>query len=197
LGDLTTISPREALTVARILRVNHAGEHGAIRIYRAQIRVSRRLFPEIVPVLEEMLGHEVRHRTVFREAMPARGSRPCRATGLWSLGGSLLGLTTALMGRQTIWTCTAAVEEAVHRHLDDQLAFLLGRDSALHALILDIREEELSHLRHAEAQLTAPGPPRRALRATIGLLTDLVIWLSTWGDSTRMANDLRRFRDAT
>jgi len=190
------ITPREALTVTRILRVNHAGEHGAIRIYRAQIRISRRLFPQIVPSLEDMLAHEIRHRAAFREAMPSRGSRPCRALGLWSLGGSLLGLTTALMGRQTIWTCTAAVEEAVHRHLDDQLAFLKGRDDALHAVILDIREEELSHLRHAEAQLSAPGPFRTFLRSLIGLATDAVIWLSTWGDSARMAEDLRRFRSA-
>jgi ubiquinone biosynthesis monooxygenase Coq7 len=111
---------------------------------------------------------------------------------LWSLGGSLLGLITALAGRQSIWVCTAAVEAAVHRHLDDQLLFLAGRDADLHAIILSIREEELAHLRHAQAQLPALGPSQRALQAAIASVTHLLIWLSTWGDSTRMARDLRR-----
>jgi ubiquinone biosynthesis monooxygenase Coq7 len=182
---------REALTVARILRVNHAGEYGAIRIYSAQIGVARRWFPDVVPALAEMLGHEKQHCAKFFAAMPARGSRPCRIMQLWSLGGSLLGLITALAGRQSIWVCTAAVEAAVHRHLDDQLHFLAGRDADLHAIILSIREEELAHLRHAQAQLPALVFPQRVLQAIITSLTDLLIWLSTWGDSTRMARDLR------
>jgi ubiquinone biosynthesis monooxygenase Coq7 len=182
---------REALTVARILKVNHAGEYGAIRIYSAQIRVAKQRFPDVVPALAEMLGHEKQHCARFFAAMPARNSRPCRVMSLWSLGGSLLGFLTALAGRQSIWVCTAAVESAVHRHLDDQLHFLSGRDADLHALILSIREEELAHLRHAVDHLHEPGPTQRALQAAISAVTDLLIWLSTWGDSTRMARDLR------
>ena len=182
---------REALTIARIVRVNHAGEYGAIRIYRTQIWVSRRLFPDIAADLDDMLQHELRHCAAFRDAMPARNSRPCRVMGLWSLGGAALGFLTALTGRQSVWTCTAAVEAAVHRHLDDQLGFLAGRDPALYAVILDIREEELSHLTHAEAQLGPPKLYQRALRGAISRLTDVLIWLSTWGDSSRMAADLR------
>jgi 3-demethoxyubiquinol 3-hydroxylase len=185
------LSARDALTVARIVRVNHAGEYGAIRIYRAQIRVGRWRFPDAVPELEEMLRHEIRHCDVFRAAMPARNSRPCRIMSLWSLGGSLLGLVTALMGRRSLWICTAAVEATVHHHLDEQLYFLAGRDRELHAAILDIREEELSHLDHAEAQLDSPGHYDRVLRRTISIITDALIWLSTWGDSSRMKAALR------
>ena len=185
-------SRRDALTVARILKVNHAGEYGAIRIYSAQMGVARRRFPDIVPALAEMLGHERQHCAKFFAAMPARRSRPCRIMSLWSLGGSLLGLLTALAGRQSIWVCTAAVEAAVHRHLDDQLHFLSGRDADLHAIILSIREEELAHLRHALDHLDEPSRAQRALQASISAITDLLIWLSTWGDSTRMARDLRR-----
>src|SRR5262244_3125782 len=94
-----TLSPREALTVARILRVNHAGENGAIRIYSAQIAVTRRRYPDIAPALADMLAHEKRHCALFFGAMPARHARPCRVMSLWSWGGSLLGFTTALMGR--------------------------------------------------------------------------------------------------
>jgi ubiquinone biosynthesis monooxygenase Coq7 len=184
-------SPRDALTVARIVRVNHAGEYGAIRIYSAQIAVASRLYPDVVPALGEMLEHEKKHCAAFYGAMPARGSRPCRIMSLWSLGGTLLGLLTAVMGRQSIWVCTAAVEEAVHRHLDDQLIFLGSRDGELHGIISAIREEELAHLHHAEAQLVAPTAGRRLLRGTISVITDALIWLSTWGDSRRMARDLQ------
>jgi ubiquinone biosynthesis monooxygenase Coq7 len=186
------LSAREALTVARIVRVNHAGEYGAIRIYRAQIFVARRLYPDIADDLGEMLEHEIWHCTVFSAAMPARRSRPCRLISLWSTGGALLGFLTALTGRQGIWTCTAAVEAAVHRHLDDQLGFLATRDRDLHDAIRNIRVEELSHLHHAETQLQPPNLYHRALRTLISFLTDLMIWLSTWGDSARMARDLRR-----
>jgi ubiquinone biosynthesis monooxygenase Coq7 len=192
LKGASSLTAREALTVARIVRVNHAGEYGAIRIYRAQIRVARRLFPNVVSDLEDMLQHEIEHCAVFCGAMPARNSRPCRIMSLWSIGGSVLGLVTAVMGRQSIWTCTAAVEAAVHRHLDDQLGFLVTRDKELHEAIVNIREEELSHLTHAEAQLGVPDPYQRFLRRLISVLTDLLIWLSTWGDSTRMAAELRR-----
>jgi ubiquinone biosynthesis monooxygenase Coq7 len=190
-GPQGGVPARDALTVARILKVNHAGEYGAIRIYSAQIRVAKRRFPDIVPALAEMLGHERQHCARFFAAMPARGSRPCRVMSLWSLGGSLLGLLTALAGRRSIWVCTAAVEAAVHRHLDDQLHFLANRDADLHAIILSIREEELSHLQHALAHLPDLSPTQRALQAAISSVTDLLIWLSTWGDSTRMARDLR------
>lgn len=191
---MTALSPREALTVARIVRVNHAGEYGAIRIYSAQIAVAARRYPDVAPALAEMLAHERKHCAAFREAMPARQSRPCRAMGLWSWGGALLGAITALMGRQAIWICTAAVEAAVHRHLDDQLHFLNDRDPALTQIILSIREEEEAHLHHAEERITSTGAIARSLHSVISFATDAVIWLSTWGDSTRMARDLRASR---
>src|SRR5688572_13544147 len=110
-------------TVRRILKVNHAGEYGAIRIYGAQIAVARHLHPPIVEVLSEIRGHEIEHCRRFREAMPQRGARPCRVMSFWSLGGYVLGFATALMGERMIWICTEAVESAVHRHLEDQLKF--------------------------------------------------------------------------
>ena len=111
---------------------------------------------------------------------------------LWSGGGSLLGLITALLGREAIWICTAAVEAAVHRHLDDQLHFLQDRDAELRDIILSIRSEELAHLHHAQAHIVTTSRASRVLHRLITFATDAVIWLSTWGDSTRMARDLRR-----
>jgi ubiquinone biosynthesis monooxygenase Coq7 len=185
------VSLRDALTIARIVRVNHAGEYGAIRIYTAQIGVSARFYPDVVPALTDMLEHEKEHCAAFFATMPARKSRPCRIMSFWSWGGWLLGFVTALMGRRAIWVCTAAVEAAVHRHLDDQLFFLNGRDPELHSIIMSIREEELSHLRYAESQIASNDYGSRMLAKLIAIATDTLIWLSTWGDSTRMKRDLK------
>ncbi|ESX75691.1 MULTISPECIES: demethoxyubiquinone hydroxylase family protein [unclassified Mesorhizobium] len=183
-------SRQDALTVARIVRVNHAGEFGAIRIYSAQILVARRFWPDCVPSLSEMLGHERTDCAAFRAAMPARRSRPCRVMQFWSWGGWVLGFVTALLGPQGIWACTAAVEAAVHRHLDDQLFFLANRDHDLHGIILAIREEELAHLHHAEEQLKSSGPALNFLRSLISIATDVLIWLSL-RDSSRMTRALK------
>ena len=186
-----SVGPRDALTIARIVRVNHAGEFGAIRIYSAQLLVSGWFWPDCRPALAEMLRHERNHCAIFRAAMPPRQSRPCRVMHFWSYGGWLLGFVTACLGRKGIWACTAAVEAAVHRHLDDQLYFVRDRDPELYRIILSIREEELAHLRHAETQLQSPSAMLQMLRRIIALTTDGLIWLSTWGDSSRMAHALR------
>lgn len=185
------VAGRDRLTIARILRVNHAGEFGAIRIYGAQIAVARWLWRDLVPRLEKMRADEIRHCRLFRGAMPTRGSRPCRVMQLWSMGGFVLGFATALAGRRTVWICTAAVEAAVHRHLGDQLHFLAGKDDGVAAIIRDINLEEIAHLRTAEAEL-GPDPAQGRLYAAIAAVTDGLIWLSTWGDSTRMARALAR-----
>lgn len=186
-------SHRDALTIRRILKVNHAGEHGAIQIYSAQLALARRFYPDIVDKLAEMREHEVVHRARFRHAMPSHAARPCRVMSLWSVGGWVLGFSTALLGRTAIWICTAAVEAAVHRHLDDQLEFLAGRDHDLHALISSIRVDEAAHLQYAEDRIgsASRGPLTFVLISAITAITDMLIWLSTWGDTTRMARELR------
>lgn len=179
-----------ALTVRRILKVNHAGEFGAIRIYGAQIWVARRLFPDIVPALREMRDDEIDHCHQFLEAMPSSNAKPCRVMAFWSLGGFLLGFLTALGGRNMVWICTEAVESTVHRHLKDQLAFLQARDPDLYQLIASIQEQELAHLQEAEKNQTTRGLGHRLLLPIIGFLTDLMIWLSTWGDSSWMRAEM-------
>ncbi|MBX4954534.1 demethoxyubiquinone hydroxylase family protein [Rhizobium lentis] len=185
-----------AVTVRRILKVNHAGEFGAIRIYGAQIWMARRLFPEIVPALRDMRDDEIEHCRLFRDAMPSGNAKPCRVMAFWSLGGYLLGFLTALGGRNVVWICTEAVESTVHRHLEDQLAFLKNRDPQLHGLIAAIQEEELAHLREAERNQTKRGIGHALLLPVVVALTDLMIWLSTWGDSSWMRAEMARTRRA-
>jgi ubiquinone biosynthesis monooxygenase Coq7 len=115
---------------------------------------------------------------------------------LWGNGGLILGFITALLGRQGIWICTAAVEAAVHRHLEDQLLFLRRRDPDLYSLIKAIQGEELMHLSHAEERIAGKTPWSRLLTTVISRTTDAVIWLSTWGDSAVMARELAAARHA-
>lgn len=181
---------RDQKTIRRILKVNHAGEYGAIRIYRAQLWAAQRWYPSMVEFLEETLGHEVRHCELFFAAMPDRNTRPCRVMSLWGTGGYILGFMTAAFGSQSIWICTSAVEETVHRHLQDQLNFLQNKDDQLVALINSIKTEELHHLEHANSKIVTEGIWARLLRATISIATEILIGLSTWGDSLLMAREV-------
>ncbi len=172
--------------MSRILRVNYAGEYGAIRIYGAQIAVARRLHTAVVPFLEETLAHERRHAASFRELMWPRGTRPCRAMPLWGIGGTLLGLFTGLLGANAIMVCTEAVERTVHAHLNKQLAFLGTRDPVLSDAIRAVRDEEVGHHDRAHAARTSFGFAARALDAFVAATTWLLIWCSTYGALTRL-----------
>lgn len=174
---------------ARILRVNHGGEHGAIGIYGAQILAARLRAPDLLHFLREALGHEQSHRSRFRALMPTRDAKPCRLMWIWAVGGAVLGLVTGVLGREAILACTEAVEETVHRHLDDQIRWATGRDEGLRQVIDDIRIEEMAHIRYAVGQRAGDG--FRWLERLISVATESLIWLSTRGDSTRLAHQLR------
>ncbi len=179
-------------TIGRILKVNHAGEYGAIRIYGAQIALSKVLYPDIVGLLRHMYEDEVNHCRLFYEAMPSRQAHPCRALFLWWTGGFFLGLMTALMGRSSIWICTAAVEETVHRHLEEQLHFLKDKDPELYQIILSIQEEELDHLNEAKARIFKDTTFSKILTWIIASTTEFLIWCSTYGESSKMSYEIKR-----
>ncbi len=161
----------------RILRVNHAGEHGAIQIYRAQLTISYYLYKEAVPKLQEMLGHEKAHLKVFADLMGKRGVRPCYALGLWAVGGYLLGLVTALLGRNAIWACTDAIESSVLEHLDWQKKYLEGQDSELQQAVTSIVAEEEDHRDYGRS-LHRGGPIGTLVSLIAKYSTRLAIWLS-------------------
>lgn len=177
--------------VKRILRVNHAGEQGAISIYGAQIALARSRCPELLPWLQETLEHEKRHRAVFLELMPARATTPCPVAGIWSVGGAVLGSVTALLGRHGVIVCTAAVERTVHKHLVDQIAYLSGRDEELAEGVRKVQLEEMQHLAFAEARHDPRAPFARLLSAAISIITEALIFGATRGDSMRLNAALR------
>jgi len=178
--------------IANILRVDHAGEYGAIRIYEAQRFLARGAASDIIAFLDRTLDDERRHRDVFEALMRQRKITPCRTLSAWGVGGYLLGLMTGVLGRSAILICTEAVERTVHRHLEDQVSWLERRDPEILATIVDIQRDELEHLRFAETQ-GAPGRRTggaRTLERVVVAATEALIWLSTYGASSRMARGI-------
>jgi ubiquinone biosynthesis monooxygenase Coq7 len=184
-------SSDEKRVVQRILRVNHASEQGAIAIYGAQISRAKSRYPDLLPWLEETLGHEKKHRETFLALMSARAITPCPVAGIWSGGGAVLGFVTALFGRSGVVVCTAAVERTVHKHLVEQIAYLQGRDSALADGIRQVQVEEDAHLAFAEANHDPRAPFARLLSTAVAVVTEILIWLATRGDSARLGAVLR------
>jgi len=178
----------DAGTLRDILRVDHAGEVGAIRIYRAQIAIARRRAPDLVPTLLESLGDEITHRDFFAAAMDERGIVPCHMLGLWWSGGAILGAITALLGRDAILTCTEAVERTVHRHMNDQIRWLTSRDGGLADGLAAIRDQEVGHL---EAARAAGGRRPCWLDGAIAAVTEMLVWTSTYGAPARLAREVR------
>lgn len=166
-------------TVEQILRVDHAGECGAIRIYRSQIAVARWLHPECVADLSHMLEHELRHFQTFDTLMKQRGIRSCYALPLWMVGGWMLGTFTALLGKRAIWVCTAAIENTVNQHLDHQVEVLARSDPEALAAVESIRRDEEAHEEHAIQHGGEGRGLYRLLRWMVKGATGLAIWMST------------------
>lgn len=162
---------------ARVLKVNHAGENGAISIYAAQIVVARFTAPSLVAELREFKAHEQEHRAIFWRELQRRGVRRCRSYWLCGVGGFVLGLITALFGRRAIAATTAAVERVVLGHLQDQLQSLRGKDEAAVAAISQIVAEETLHLRQSESHLAAGRFWPKVLMPIVAASTESVIWL--------------------
>ena len=149
--------PSSETGVARMLRVDHAGEYGAARIYAGQLAVLRR--SATAPVLREMQAQEQQHLERFAGQIVRRRVRPTAMLPLWHLAGFALGAATAALGERAAMACTVAVEEAIDAHYADQVAALDDNESELRDTLTQFRGDELQHraiaLRHGAEQ--APG----------------------------------------
>jgi ubiquinone biosynthesis monooxygenase Coq7 len=157
--------PPPETEVARMIRVDHAGEYGAARIYAGQLAVlGRRPSGE---VLRHMHAQEQRHLRTFEDLIARRRVRPTALLPLWHLAGFALGAATAVLGEGAAMACTVAVEEAIDQHYARQFASLSGREPELRATIEAFRAEELEHrdigLEHGAEQT----PGYRLLSAAI------------------------------
>ena len=159
---------------ARMLKVNHAGEHGAVHIYAGQILVARLTAPSLVPELREFKSHEQRHRSIFASELERRNIPRCRTYWLCATGGFVLGVITAAFGKGAISATTAAVERVVLRHLTHQLQSL-GPDLQAKKAITAILAEEQEH--HDRSAHQAGHFWRRMLGPVVAASTESVIWL--------------------
>jgi ubiquinone biosynthesis monooxygenase Coq7 len=140
--------------LAEILRVDHAGELGAVHIYRGQRAVlgAAKGRERIAGQLAEMEGHEHVHLARFDALLTERGVRPTAMVPLWRLAGFALGAGTALMGEKAAHACTEAVESVIEAHYAGQITELADREPALAAELSKFRDEELAHRDQAVAE---------------------------------------------
>ncbi|MBC3873571.1 demethoxyubiquinone hydroxylase family protein [Undibacterium flavidum] len=162
---------------SRILKVNHAGEHGAICIYTGQILVARLTARDMIAELSEFKSHEEKHRAIFWAELQRRGQRRCHSYWLCALGGFVLGLGTGLFGRKAIAATTVAVERVVLRHLEHQLAQLRDKDDAAVLAISSIIEDERRHHDHSASHLHDGEFWSRLLSPVVEASTEAVIWI--------------------
>jgi 3-demethoxyubiquinol 3-hydroxylase len=162
---------------SRVLKVNHAGENGAVNIYAGQIFFARITAPGMIAELAEFKSHEEGHRAIFWAELQRRNRPRCRSYWLCGIGGFTLGLVTGLFGRRAIAATTVAVERVVLRHLEHQLEQLQGKDAAAVNAIASIVAEERQHHDQSAAHITLGQFWPRVISQVVSASTEAVIWV--------------------
>lgn len=178
----TTTSPRTlpggfALRnpAAAALRVDHAGEYGATRIYAGQLAMLKH--HETADELRHMAAQEQVHLDSFNRILPQYGVRPTLLMPLWHIGGWLMGAIPALVSPKAAMAVTVAVEEVITEHYNEQLA-AGAIDPTLHKTIAQFRDEEMEHHDIGLAHDAKGAPLYGPLTATIRRICKGAIWLS-------------------
>ena len=138
--------------IDQMIRVDHAGEYGAKRIYAGQMAVLKD--PEDQELLQHMAEQEEVHLNYFTQEMQQRKVRPSVFLPMWHILGYAIGASTAALGRNSAMICTEAVEEVIDKHYQEQLSQLDKKDEAdLAKNIEKFREEEAEHREIAQANM--------------------------------------------
>ncbi|MFT5486036.1 MAG: ubiquinone biosynthesis monooxygenase Coq7 [Paracoccaceae bacterium] len=162
--------------VERIVRVDHAGEYGAVRIYQGQLSVLGN--SPAGDVIREMAEKEHEHLAEFDTLIAERRVRPTALMPVWHVAGYALGAATAMMGERAAMACTAAIEEVIDEHYAEQAATLGDDEADLRATIEKFREDELEHRETALEHDAELAPGYEVLSTTIKKGSRLAIWLS-------------------
>lgn len=162
---------------ARMLRVDQAGEYGAIRIYAGQMAVMGTRAPHATEVAG-MAAQEAEHQARFDAMIAERGVRPTLLQPVWSVAGYALGAATALMGPEAAMACTAAIETEIDKHYTEQLEELGDEDPELSQVIRKFRDDEREHRDAALAAGAEKAPAYPLLSGAIRLGCRLAIRLS-------------------
>jgi ubiquinone biosynthesis monooxygenase Coq7 len=171
-GDLS-----EEQDAARMIRVDHAGEYGAMRIYAGQLAVMGKTPGR--KLVEHMAAQEQQHLQTFEALMRERKVRPTALMPLWHIAGFALGAATALMGEKAAFACTVAVESVIDEHYAAQRRRLGDSESELAQTIEKFRADEIEHRDTSLAQGAEEAPLYPVLSAGVKAASKLAIWLST------------------
>ena len=170
--------PSKEEYVERLIRVDHAGEYGAVRIYEGQLAILGK--KPSGPIVQHMLEQEKAHLAAFDKLINERRVRPTALMPLWHVAGFALGAATAMMGERAAMACTVGVEEAIDEHYQSQIEALepYSDEANLRETCVKFREEELEHrdtgLDHGAKQV----PGYEVMTGAIKAGSKLAIWLS-------------------
>jgi 3-demethoxyubiquinol 3-hydroxylase len=165
--------------LARMLRVNQAGEYGAKRIYAGQLAVLKH-HPNS-PIIQHMAEQEEVHLAEFNRLVKARGVRPTALQPLWHVGGWMMGAASALLGEKAAMACTVAVESVINDHYARQREQLMAdfpEEQALANTIEKFRLEEVEHHDIGLEKGAEDSPFYGLLSTAIKTKTRMAIWLS-------------------
>ena len=135
--------PLAAPSLASMLRVNHAGEYGAQRIYAGQLAVLGT--KPIGAELRHMAAQEDVHLTTFNQLLPQHGVRPTALLPIWHVAGYAIGFASALLGEKAAMAATVAVESVITDHYDEQLHSGALQAPGLQSTVQKFRDEEMEH----------------------------------------------------
>ncbi len=157
--------------LAEMIRVDHAGEYGAVQIYKGQRAVFDRIEGKAhaARIIGEMEAGEQEHLKTFDRMLAQRGVRPTVMAPIWRVAGFGLGAVTALMGERAAHACTEAVEEVIEEHYGRQSEELSGVDADLKRVVDRFRADEIGHKETAIEQGAREAPGYAVLSAVIKL----------------------------
>ena len=133
--------------IEEFIRVDHAGERGAVKIYEGQLLALNTLVKDekLKKIIEEMKVHEKEHCEFFEKEIEKRDIKPTKLLPLWDLLGVTLGFSSTLLGKKAAMLCTASVEEVIDKHYQSQIDQLDKTEKELKKNITKFREDELHH----------------------------------------------------
>jgi len=133
--------------VEEFIRVDHAGERGAVKIYEGQLLALNTLVKDenLKKTIENMKVHEKEHCDFFENEIKKRKIKPTKLLPVWDLLGVGLGFGSTILGKKAAMLCTASVEEVIDKHYQSQIDQLGPEEEDLKNKIIKFREDELHH----------------------------------------------------
>ncbi|KAF2077665.1 hypothetical protein CYY_001053 [Polysphondylium violaceum] len=166
--------------IERIIRVDHAGEFGAARIYEGQLAVLKNT--KEGPLIREMADQELEHQAKFNQLIYEKRVRPTVLSPIWNVAGFGLGYVSALMGKEAAMAVTVAVETVISEHYNDQLRQLNDHqidDKDLKDTIKKFRDDEMEHMHIGIEHDAELAPLYKPFSELVKVGTKAAIWLSS------------------